>query len=1465
MCRNFVPQEFFYITALQHQQLIYKKRKGFADGAGLQYEIKITALLFLRALKHTQHFRIATNLEEAGAFDDIVIAYKSEKSETWRTSFIQLKHKISERLITMHSLLDLKSKGDFRLSKYCNSYNEIKGQFQISNKEHPVFGGDFNDSEYVIFTNAKMDPNLSKRLGQSQCAIQTLLKPSTDTGYAFSFSETSDKDIYQYLEDLLKLKELLHSMDLKTIPEKEVENKIDQLKTSVSQRLSRTLELGKKRRELESIKSELQNLADCGEFLSKISFFVEQPTEEEIDEVMEEEIYNYFRTSEVDTKNIWKALYEKISQWWKKENTYLTETEIFWQELIEERLLTLSKGKKDEMNNLGIQMQKNLLPLPNIPQINITTKSTMLTCMKVCQTLEEPHIVIGLKSLLHSTEEVMSVWPSKWCTILIVDCELEMNVDFQHIVHSNGRLIVVSRVSINNGSCLNDKIDFSHFYLTKPKMINFQGFEVDLECMLTENRKTTMNDDVLVQILTSKEDIKIGQSLLIEMDKFIPRTLKTHILIQRDILTGDKCNEVLAISGMTKEDVEETGLSLRWGVGTIEHPYYENYCKIVAFDTGNYDRLRTVLNENKNTLKATIEIDPNVCKFVIIRDHKEFKLLCDMCHNVLWVEMREDKGLELRGTKGDITMIQKYVDYSEDVRYSQSQMATIPSKVILITAESGMGKSTLVSQLCYILKEKHPTMWVIPVILNDHTHLLYTCLDGEISRDTIKELLVSSANARESTLGEHLFDTAMDDMSNIVVLLDGVDEISPTYTRLVCSLINRMVKMGTSQIWITSRPEMKKLLEKELAAVSYTLLPFSFEDQLLFLQNYWTHKDPLIGEEVAKKFAKILIELTNRNLLDEDSQFLGIPLHAIMMAENFLKDLRTFDVSGLANISQEINLIKLFRQFVEFKYNTYFKEKMKMDPTNATNILKCKEYVDKFDIIHITYSLAILIPESQKSMLMPKRIWTNVTSPMDKIKIENIGIIDVIANNEPHFIHRSFAEYFCALWLMRNYKQNKEFLRKCFCQPELHVMLRMLNYMISESRELHIAVLNNDMHKVSKLLDERIYVDLQDKYGRSALHLASFYDHRDIAEELLKNGANMCMRDILKFDALDYCDRNKSWATADLLLRHRQETGLRKRVELVLLKQNITDSEYGVSASLESAEKGYTELARYIQNNGLDLKNTVLNSSMQTALHIAILNENYGIIDIILDRTMKLNNVKAMWRFLTRQTEDCILEGVNKKDAREYTPFMYACEKGQVSVAEQLLYHGADINSSGMSVFLVLRLLCCFLPYVSSSVIAEDNEATAKILRHEETIYTDIPYWTSNITEQSELDVKKMLHDIVEVIALQEKTLNSLLSTVTNGNQSEEQIVMNRKEVFPELLFDLKLLHEEESLITHPNRSHSAEVGNNVTEEYEKYLRIIRDKTQHMDHMVNILEIHLQLFEPDVGLAKETKQNKTKQ
>jgi hypothetical protein len=74
---------------------------------------------------------------------------------------------------------------------------------------------------------------------------------------------------------------------------------------------------------------------------------------------------------------------------------------------------------------------------------------------------------------------------------------------------------------------------------------------------------------------------------------------------------------------------------------------------------------------------------------------------------------------------------------------------------------------------------------------------------------------------------------------NMAVLIDGVDEVSPHYTEETIQVMKILSKTTLKRIWVTSRNSMKDRLETELQCQSYSMVPFSEEDQKSFLVKFW--------------------------------------------------------------------------------------------------------------------------------------------------------------------------------------------------------------------------------------------------------------------------------------------------------------------------------------------------------------------------------------------------------------------------------------------------------------------------------------------------------------------------------------------------------------------------------------------------------------------------------------------------
>jgi hypothetical protein len=104
------------------------KGTGSAQIHGQNFEYKFCALVFLRATNRGQKFKLASNVEGLGAFDDVFVEYLDDNCRK-KHIFVQLKSK-AKRLITMPQL---KTKdGDFSLRKYYESYIKIEEKFSCS-------------------------------------------------------------------------------------------------------------------------------------------------------------------------------------------------------------------------------------------------------------------------------------------------------------------------------------------------------------------------------------------------------------------------------------------------------------------------------------------------------------------------------------------------------------------------------------------------------------------------------------------------------------------------------------------------------------------------------------------------------------------------------------------------------------------------------------------------------------------------------------------------------------------------------------------------------------------------------------------------------------------------------------------------------------------------------------------------------------------------------------------------------------------------------------------------------------------------------------------------------------------------------------------------------------------------------------------------------------------------------------
>lgn len=131
----------------------YQVRRGTIDSGNI-YEISITALLSLKCcLTNLEDFWVATNVDQCGYFDDIVL-FTKEKDEESAAYLMQLKHQDRPHTITANELF--RAKKGFSFSKCLDDCLELSNR--ISRQDRKEFGildnlRNTRKIAYILFTN----------------------------------------------------------------------------------------------------------------------------------------------------------------------------------------------------------------------------------------------------------------------------------------------------------------------------------------------------------------------------------------------------------------------------------------------------------------------------------------------------------------------------------------------------------------------------------------------------------------------------------------------------------------------------------------------------------------------------------------------------------------------------------------------------------------------------------------------------------------------------------------------------------------------------------------------------------------------------------------------------------------------------------------------------------------------------------------------------------------------------------------------------------------------------------------------------------------------------------------------------------------------------------------------------------------------------------------------------------------
>ncbi|KAG6450629.1 uncharacterized protein LOC115443859 [Manduca sexta] len=797
------------------------------------------------------------------------------------------------------------------------------------------------------------------------------------------------------------------------------------------------------------------------EFLDNLVFCTNQACENDVEKVLKDEIPKYCELN-LDTDNlrfrmkcttIFLKVHDAIQKWWKQSNNvpYLDENCTFFNEAKEELftnslLNTFHFIYVTKLSMYDIKFNDEFLYFNENEQgfLNIVTNNIIFTSIKLIQCLPRnekysSQIFIHLDFVVSENcfdEMLTQLKEVKLKTIFVV-CEnndlyqkinniLAIAQSFIVVITTNEiREQALSKIdSVEYNQIRDDKTAFIDLTTeTQRKILNktnviFQGSMVPLKTLVKNN--FNIIDTATLFAILNKDNIQIGKKI-------------------------------------TKVKYEE-----------FENSYVQRtICRFITLEQKTNHTLYIINDADTKPIIPDGELD-----VILISDKKEsFITYCEtyVDKNIHWFIQQNDNCV-WQMSRGSLHGIYEHVGKSsrQSFKYKPNTLFETDEKVIILSAEPGMGKSTFMTYLSIQTKLNYPSNWILRINcldyknifsywhenntvidLKDVMKLLYVASNLLVTK---KKMAVNLADCFRYNLsvnvypnGDVFIDTndqeffgldyleveLFNNMYNngqVVVIIDGFDEISPDYLNEVMALLEILKKSKVSRLWVATRPyNIVNNLEQRLGTFAFSLEKLSINDQYDLFEKLWGKTVNEKSNDRLRFYTENFIKPISLVLYDHEKDFMSIPLHVYMIAEiyqDFFKDYYDVYIPKLSddymNKIKDINTLTLYERFVNIKfYYIHFGVKKPYiydrDPVMKKMIEK-----ERRDFIKTHKKLAAhtVLNKTVKSLFSMEDI-REINDALEQVRQgeERIGIIDRVVGDEPQFVHLTFAEYFATEYL----------------------------------------------------------------------------------------------------------------------------------------------------------------------------------------------------------------------------------------------------------------------------------------------------------------------------------------------------------------------------------------------------------------------------------------------------------------
>ncbi|XP_063930421.1 uncharacterized protein LOC135142611 [Zophobas morio] len=632
--------------------------------------------------------------------------------------------------------------------------------------------------------------------------------------------------------------------------------------------------------------------------------------------------------------------------------------------------------------------------------------------------------------------------------------------------------------------------------------------------------------------------------------------------------------------------------------------------------------------------------------------------------------------------RGYINELEKFRLQSEFMEYTISEYEYFShsrQNINIVCADPGMGKSTLMKSL---KSSSSSSKWTILIYARNHA--LHFRKSESNMDNFLKYILEDTCNERTSRFHQGVFKTMLEE-NQIQLIWDGVDEASDATQTSILTLVSTFSEKGVKQ-WLTSRNNLKDMLENKLATFARSIEQFSEEEQ----QEYIKSRLRITEDELNETFNKI-----RKNILSfPNYEILGIPLQIYMLTELFLKDRDKY----LRLLDGIFTVLDLYEHCIDEKFRVLYNDKNEI-PLRSEQNLQSFENEKNTRINHYkSLAASYYIYNSLRHRIASKFLSTDKTTDsfVEKIKNEgdDVGFISrVISKYDVEFIHNSYGEYFAALYLFE-YEPSKAREREFISDSRYKNIRFFLDLMLARNSKCIIGVI----YKNLTILEEFIHTDLnqKDAIGRNVLEVACAWNKNYplVKNNVILNGKSFNTEWLINNNkkvvrTLSYRDIQPKFykfsASSDACSK---KLMILLPFLIPLYDGNQFAEEYLVAVLYYAIRLDFPIIYECIENS-IPLKNTYNNISSRSILALALFNRSTQILKILLSEERSYCGWDCVEELLIADSEiDGVLSfalqfpefRIDVLNSRGQSLMHYACEKNLTKTLRSLIIREVNTN-----------------------------------------------------------------------------------------------------------------------------------------------------------------------------------------